>query len=224
MKKFWLIPVALITLTTGLYAQQVEVLNASTIVDLIEDKISTIQSFTGKFAYTYKGVERGGMIYYKTPDMFSMEYWKGDDDEGDVVICDGDTLIMYFEAANIAIKEHLDDEDEDNPVLAWNLDRLTSEYTPTIPDDGYEVSWGGEVCYKVEFTPKNNTTGFSDIYLVASKEGLIYKMWGKTRLGKELSMGITYYSFNSGIDSEHFEFSGDENTQIFENMLIPKVD
>lgn len=207
--------------SVALFSQQVDVYSASTIVELIEDKCSTIDSFIGTFTYEYDDYSRSGYIYYEGPDKFALEYYNSGTEQ-DGIICDGNAIYLIFPAANVAIKEHLSEDGLDSPVLGWNIDRLQKEYTPVIPDEGYEVMYGGDLCYKIKFSPKVNTAGFREIYMVVSTEGLIKKITAESQMGVELVLAVSYSSFNTSIDdSEHFTFDPDENTQVYENMLIP---
>lgn len=199
--------------------QQVQVFSPATVIDLIQERISTIDSFVGSFTYRFDGNTYYGAIYYRAPNKFCLEYQGAQ--SGNKIISDGKILWLVFKWDNIAIKEHLDTETS-TPLVGWNISRLLREYVPTLPEEGYRVDYGGTPAYKVKFVPKSNTAGFRYITMVVSTDGYIRKITAQNQVGKLIEFGVTYSSINTGVAQEHFQFEPDENTQIYEDMLIPR--
>jgi outer membrane lipoprotein-sorting protein len=120
--------VALFAITVSHSQQtQVQVFSPATVIELIQERISTIDSFTGSFTYRFDGNTFYGVIYYRAPNKFALEY-----SGGNRIISDGKLLWLVFKWDNIAIKEHLDTETS-TPLVGWNISRLLREYVPTLP-------------------------------------------------------------------------------------------
>ncbi len=219
--KFVLMSLVLLLAFSATYSQQqrVEVFSPATVIELIQERISTIQSFVGSFTYRFDGNTYYGVIYYKSPNKFCLEYQGAQN--GNFIISDGKILWLVFKYDNIAVKEHLDTETS-TPLVGWNISRLLREYVPTLPEEGYRVDYGGAQAYKVKFVPKSNTAGFRYITMIVTTDGYIRKITAQNQSGKILEFGVTYSSINTGVAQEHFEFEPDENTQIYEDMLIPR--
>lgn len=219
--KFPAAAAVLVFTATLAYSQQqnhIEVFSPATVVDLIKERISTIQSFVGTFTYRFDNNSYYGTILYRSPDKFALEYSGAQG--GNKIISDGKILWLVFKSDNIAIKEHLDTENS-TPLVGWNISRLLREYVPTQPEEGFKVDYGGKAAYKLKFVPKSNTAGFRYIYMVVSTDGYILKITAQNQVGKVIELGVTYSSVNTGVAQEHFQFEPDENTQIYEDMLIP---
>ncbi len=214
MKKLFIL-LALIAMNLSLVsAKNIEVFNAKTITDLIQTKTATIKSFTGGFVYRLESKSYTGTIVYKQPSKFSLAL-----NTGAHIFSDGKYLYIDFKGQNIAVKEFLGDN-EKNPMTGWNIKRLLREYTATLPQNGYKVTYGtaNKPAYRLMFVPKSNTAGFRFIEMIVTDDGLIQKVNAQNQLGKTLEMSINYRSFNNPVNDDNFEFEPDENTQTFENI------
>ncbi len=214
MKKFLILSAILLVNISFISAKKIEVFNAKTIVDLVQEKIATIKSFTGSFVYRLDTKKYSGNIVYKQPNKFSLTL-----NNGPHIFSDGLYLYIDYKGQNVAVKEYLGESDS-NPLMGWNIKRLLREYTPSLPKGGYKVVYGSTKmpAYKILFVPKSNTSGFREIEMIVSEDGLIQKVTAQNQLGKELEMSISYRSFNVGVGEDTFKFEPDENTQTFENI------
>ncbi len=215
-------------LAAPLYAKKINVFTASDIVRLVRDKITQVRTFSGSFKYSYNNRAYGGTILYKSPDRFLMTFYGKSSsgstvDTGQKFISDGKNLWLVFKDQNIAINETLE-RDRKSPMIGWNIDRLLKEYVPTLPKTNYMVRYENAECYKIIFVPKSNTSGFKYINMIASLEGDILKVEAQNQLGNTVELGISYNSssVNQPVSDDNFEFQPDENTQIYENILLPK--
>jgi outer membrane lipoprotein-sorting protein len=215
----------LFVLSNNLFSK-IDVFTADNIVQVIKDKIQKTKTFTGSFVYSYNAKNYYGVIRFKSPGKFAMIYYGqnasgGSYETGQKFVCDGKRLWLYFKDQNIAINESLD-RDKRTPMIGWNINRLLKEYVPTLPKTGYKVQYGKDVAYKIVCVPKSNTAGFRYINMIASEAGDILKMEAQNQLGVNIELAVKYDSFNNPIADDNFEFEPDENTQIYENILIPK--
>lgn len=211
---------------TSLSHAKIDVFTADNIVQIVKDKISKTKTFNGSFIYSFNNRNYYGTIKFKSPNKFAMYYYGksasgGIIDTGQRFISDGKRLWLYFKEQNIAINETLD-KDQRTPMVGWNINRLLKEYVPTLPKTGYQVQYGKEVAYKLVMVPKSNTAGFKYINMIVSQAGDILKMDTQNQLGMNIILEIKYESFNNPISEESFEFEPDENTQIYENILLPR--
>ena len=206
----------LILLFSPSYPQKIEVFNAMSIVDIIQERITKVETFTGNFAYIFDGKAYSGSIIYKAPDKFRMDFSGG----GQRIMSDGKYLWLLFDAQDIAVKEILD-KAKSNPMMGWNIKRLLKDYAPMEPKEGFKVKYKDQIVYKIVFEPRNNTAGFRKIEMFASLEGYILKVKAVTAMGKNLEFEITYNmgTINQAISDASFVFVQNENTQVYENLL-----
>ncbi len=217
-----------ILFSTAFSAKKIAVFTADNILQLIKEKISQTKTFSGSFVYAYNNKAYGGLIKYKSPNRFLMSFY-GKSSTGAVVetgqkfISDGKNLWLVFKDQNIAINETLE-KSKKTPLIGWNIDRLLKEYVATLPKTGYLVRYQNTDCYKILFVPKSNTAGFKSINMIAGMEGEILKVEAQNQMGITVELGIKYEpsSINQPIGDQNFEFQPDENTQIYENILLPK--
>jgi len=208
----------------------VTVLTAEHIVRLIKDKISKTKTFTGSFIYAYNNKTYGGLIKYKSPNKFLMNFY-GKSASGNVIetgqkfISDGKKLWLVFKDQNIAIVESIE-TDKKTPLIGWNIERLLKEYVATLPKTGHVVKYQNANCFKLTFIPRSHTAGFKFINMIVGQEGEILKVEAQNQLGVPIELGIKYEntSINQPMSDENFEFQPDENTQIYENLLLPRKD
>jgi outer membrane lipoprotein-sorting protein len=227
-RKAALIAVSLVIFSAGaVSAKKITVFTAGDIVRIIKDKITQMRTFSGSFTYSFNSKTYAGLIQYKSPDKFLMSFYGksssgGSVDTGQKFVSDGKNLWLVFKDQNIAINETLE-RDKKNPLLGWNIDRLLKEYVPTLPKTNYLVSYKNEECYKIIFVPKSNTAGFKYINMIAGMEGEILKVEAQNQLGNTVELGITYNasSINAPVSDDYFDYKPDENTQQYENILLP---
>lgn len=227
--KYKVIPVLAVILfafARPAFPAKIEVFTADNIVQLIKNKISQVKTFTGSFVYAVNNKSYWGVIKFKSPNKFVMTYMAnnatgGTVESGQKFVSDGKNLWLVFKDQNIAINETLE-KDKTNPVYGWNISRLTKEYVPTLPKTGYKVKYGNIVALKVTFVPKSNTAGFKYINMIIDESGNILKVESQNQVGNNIELGIKYDTFNQPIAEENFEYEPDENTQIYENILLPK--
>jgi outer membrane lipoprotein-sorting protein len=218
MKRY--IVAILVILTAGVfssaYAETIDVFNATTIANLIRDRVAKVNTFTGTFTYRIDNRNMNGEIHYKAPNKFSMDY-----ENKNRIVSDGRNLWLFFESHNIAVREGLD-RDTSTPMVGWNIKRLMREYVPVLPRDGnYRVSYANAPAYRVFFSPRSNTAGFRSIEMIVSEDGLIRRINAVNQLGKTIQLSINYSTINNPIRDEVFMFEIDEETQVYENILIP---
>lgn len=221
-----ILAIALFAVSRPAYPAKIEVFTADNIVQLIKNKIGQIKTFTGSFVYAVNNKSYWGVIKFKSPNKFVMTYMAnnatgGTVESGQKFVSDGKNLWLVFKDQNIAINEVLE-KDKSNPLYGWNINRLTKEYVPTLPKTGYKVKYGNIVAFKVTFVPKSNTAGFKYINMIIDENGSIMKVESQNQVGNNIELGIKYETFNQPIAEENFEYEPDENTQIYENILLPK--
>jgi len=226
MNRKILILLSIIFLISNLYsAKKVEVFTADNIIQLIKGKIATVKNFVGVFTYKINNKTYYGEIKFKYPNKFLMNYYmKTSGDNYDIyqkIVSNGKNLWLVFKDQNIAISEILE-RDKDTPLVGWNINRLVKEYYPVLPKTGYKVLYGNINAYRIEFTPKSSTAGFKYINMIVSENGDILKIEAQNQVGTSIEMSIKYTAFNIGISDDEFDYEPDENTQIYENILLPK--
>ncbi len=209
-----------------LYAAKIEVFTADNIVQLIKNKISQTKTFTGSFVYAVNNKTSWGVIKFKSPNKFLLNYMNqtsggGMAESGQKFVSDGKNLWLVFRDQNVAINETLA-RDRSSPLIGWNLNRLQKEYIPTLPKTGYRVKYGNAEAYKILFVPKSNTAGFKSVGMVVAESGDILKVEAVNQVGNKIELGIKYESFNQPLSEDNFTYEPDENTQIYENILLPK--
>jgi outer membrane lipoprotein-sorting protein len=211
---------------TAVYPAKIEVFTADNIIQLIKSKIGQIKTFTGSFVYAVNNKSYWGVIKFKSPNKFVMTYMANNStgtavESGQKFVSDGKNLWLVFKDQNIAINETLE-KDRSNPMFGWNINRIQKEYVPTLPKTGYKVKYGNIEAYKITFVPKSNTSGFKFINMVIDENGSIMKIESQNQVGNNIELGLKYDGFNQPIAEENFEYEPDENTQIYENILLPK--
>ncbi len=208
-------------------AKKIAVAAPMDIIRIIKEKIVQTRTFSGSFTYSFNNKTFGGVIEYKAPDKFIMSFYGKSStgasvETGQKFISDGKNLWLVFKDQNIAINETLE-KDKKSPLVGWNIDRLLKEYVPTLPKTNYMVSYKNTECYKIIFIPKSNTAGFKYINMIAGLEGDILKVEAQNQLGNTVEMGISYNasSINQPVSDDNFDYKPDENTQQYENILLP---
>lgn len=231
MRKF-VITLLLIGLA-GSVSAKINVFTADNVVQLVRDRIGKIKTFSGTFVYVVNRTKKSwGRIVYRTPNKFAMIYYgqnaKGESYEtGQKFISDGKNLWLVFKDQNIAISENL--ERSNTPIVGWNINRLLKEYVPTLPKvpgnngnpTNYMVRLGKDLVYRLIFVPKSTTAGFKNITMYVSSAGDIMKVEAENQLGGFLELSVTYSEFNQPVGENTFKFEADENTQIYQNILLP---
>ena len=218
----------LFILISPLYSAKIEVFTADNIIQLIKDKIVKVQTFSGSFIYSINNKVSWGAIKYKAPNKFVLSFLSkgsggGSYETGQKIISDGKNLWLVFKNENIAINETLD-KSKDTPMIGWNITRLLKEYVPTLPKTGYKVQYTDKPAFKLTFIPKSNTSGFKYINMIINEGGDILKIETVNQLGISIELSIRYDSFNDTVQEKNFEYEPDENTQIYENIILPKDD
>ncbi len=227
MKKMMIVLLFISLVESSLYAQKkIDVFTAATIVDLVKSRLEKIKTFRGSFRYSFDGKNYWGKILYKAPNRFVMNYLSAvkQGEEPTVrqkILSDGKELWIVIKDQNFAIREKLDNE-EKNPLIGWNIKRLLREYVATLPKEGYKVRYGKSIAYKLVFVPKSNTSSFRSLYMIISDKGYIQKVSAVNQLSKRIDFAISYGSINTAILDEEFIYDPDEETQIYENILIPE--
>ncbi len=216
---FMLVPILL-------FGKKIEVVNANSLLEIVRNKIVKTRSFSGAFIYTVKNKTFYGAVKFKAPNKFLFNFYgknsKGETfDTGSKMVSDGKVFWIYLKEQNVAIRESLV-RDRKTPMIGWNIDRLTKEYVATIPKEGYKVNFQNIEAYKLAFIPKNSTAGFKYINMIFNTDGDILKMEAQNQLGDKVELIIKYNEFNINISETSFEFSPDENTQIYDNILVPE--
>lgn len=196
---------------------KIEVTTADNIVRLVKERIAQVQSFSGRFVYTLNGKVNEGNIQFKSPNKFVMQFTTSDTQ----IISDGKVLWLVFKGENVAISETLD-KDKNTPMVGWNITRLLKEYVATFPKTGHQITYKDKPAFKLTFIPRSNTSGFRFINMTVSTNGDILEMDAVNQLGNNVRLAVSYYSFNTGVADKQFEYEPDENTQIYENLLLPR--
>ncbi len=223
MKKFFTL---LLIIPLFLYSKKIEVMSANTLVEIVKSKIIKTRTFTGSFVYAIQNKTFFGIIKYKAPNKFLFNYYgknaKGELYEtGNKIVSDGKNLWIYMKEQNVAIRESLSREKR-TPMIGWNIERLLKEYVPTIPKEGYKITYQNKQVYKLSLIPKSSMAGFKYINMIFNEEGDILKMEAQNQLGTKIELSLKYEKFNENIADTTFEFMPDENTQIYENILVPE--
>jgi len=224
MKKYFLL--GLFFLPILLYSKKIDVTTANTLVEIVRNRIIKTRTFTAGFIYSVNNKTFFGVLKYKAPNKFLFSYYgrnsKGETfDTGSKIVSDGKSLWIYMKEQNVAIREPLSKERK-TPMIGWNIDRLLKEYVPTIPKEGYKVEFQKLSAYRLTFVPKSSIAGFKYINMIFNEEGDILKMEAQNQLGKSIELALKYENFNVNFSDTIFEFSPDENTQIYENILVPE--
>ncbi|MGC8765731.1 MAG: LolA family protein [Brevinematia bacterium] len=209
-----------------LYSKKIEVTSANTLLEIVKSRIIKTRTFTGSFVCVVNKKTYFGIIKYKAPNKFLFSYYgrtpKGELYEtGSKIVSDGKNFWIYLKDQNVAIRESLAREKR-TPMIGWNIDRLLKEYVATIPKDGYKFTYQNKTAYKLSFVPKNKMAGFKYINMIFNEDGDILKMEAMNQLDTTIELSLKYESFNINIVDTTFEFFPDENTQIYENILVPE--
>ena len=226
-KRLVLLVLALVFLSLGLgFTAKIEVFTADNVVQMVKEKIIKTRSFSGSFVYVFNNRSFTGEIKYKSPNKFLMNYMTKNNsgaivESGQKIVSDGKSLWLVFKDQNVAINESLE-KSKHNPMIGWNIERLMKEYVPTVPKSGYKVQYGNAIAYKIIFVPKSNTAGFRYINMIVNDGGDIQKVEAQNQIGGTIELAIKYDAFNQTIADEDFEYEPDEDTQIYENILLPK--
>lgn len=163
-----------------------EKVTVNTILQKIQNYTSTVRTFTANFVYAVNKKTYGGVLYYKAPNKFSMDY-----STGNRMLSDGKVLWIVIKDQNIAIRENLEKVKLATPLTGWNIQRLQKEYVPFLPKD-YAVLFRGKPAYRIEFKPKSTLAAFRYIELIVSPEGQIQRMLARNQLGREVQLELSY--------------------------------
>ncbi len=234
--RFFFIAVLSTTLASFAFGAKIEVINADKYVQAIRSRILKVKTFSGSFVYVFNNKTYSGEIFFKYPNKFLMVYF-GQSAKGDVLetgqkfVSDGKSLWLVFKNQNIAINETL--ERGSSPLIGWNINRLLKEYVATLPKsdaknkvkgtpESYLVNYRNAIAYKILFVPKSNTAGFKFMSMIINEAGDILKVESQNQLGASIELAINYRTFNEPISDQKFEYEPDENTQIYENILLSR--
>lgn len=191
-----------------------EKVTVNLILQKIQNYTSTVRTFTANFAYVVNKRTYSGVLFYKAPNKFAMEY-----STGNRMLSDGKVLWIVIKDQNIAIRESLEKTKSVTPLVGWNIQRLQKEYIPFLPKD-HMVSFRGKMAYRIEFKPKSTLSAFRYIELIVSSEGQIQRMMARNQLGREVQLELSYTGFNMSLGDDRFLYEPDENTYIFDDILI----
>ncbi|MFN4216448.1 MAG: LolA family protein [Brevinematales bacterium] len=191
-----------------------EKVSVNTLLQKIQTYTATVRTFTASFVYVVNKKTYQGVLYYKAPNKFAMEY-----SSGNRMLSDGKVLWIVIKDQNIAIRENLEKTKVATPLTGWNIQRLQKEYIPFLPRD-YAVMFRGKQAYRIEFKPKSTLSAFRYIEFVVSPEGQIQRMVARNQLGREVQLELSYTGFNMSLGEDRFLYEPDENTYIFDDILI----
>jgi outer membrane lipoprotein-sorting protein len=237
MKK--IIWITLLFIPIALYPAKIDVVNAEKIVQLVREKIIKTKTFMGSFVYSLNNKSYYGTIIYKSPNKFTMNYIGNNGsgqpyETGQRILSDGKTLWLVYKEQNIAINETL--EKAKTPLIGWNITRLIREYVATLPktdkrkedkkskvaEDPSLITYKNKPAHKIIFIPKSSTAGFKYINMILSPDGDILEVEAQNQMNVLVRLAISYEQFNVAVPETTFEYEPDENTQIYENILLPK--
>jgi len=208
--KRWVL--SLLCVPVVMFAQ--EKVSVNLLLQKIQNYTATVRTFTANFVYVVNKKTYQGVLYYKAPNKFSMDYTTGNR-----MLSDGKVLWIVIKDQNIAIRENLEKTKSATPLTGWNIQRLQKEYIPFLPKD-YAVVFRGKQAYRIEFKPKSTLSAFRYIELIVSGEGQIQRMVARNQLGREVQLELAYTGFNMSLGEDRFVYEPDENTYIFDDILI----
>ncbi|MCX7881689.1 MAG: outer-membrane lipoprotein carrier protein LolA [Brevinematales bacterium] len=191
-----------------------EKISVNVLLQKIQNYTATVRTFTATFVYVVNKKTYQGVLYYKAPSKFAMEY-----SSGNRMLSDGKVLWIVIKDQNIAIRENLEKTKNVTPLTGWNIQRLQKEYIPFLPKE-YTVIFRGKPAYRIEFKPKSTLSAFRYIELVVSTEGQIQRMVARNQLGREVQLELSYTGMNVSLGEDRFLYEPDENTYIFDDILI----
>lgn len=193
-------------------AKRVQVQNAATVVEFIEQNLSKYKSFAGSFVYKRNNRTFQGTLLYTAPDKLLMNF-----NDKTKIVSDG--KFVWVSDGNLIGRQSLD-ESKTSPIAMWNLRRLSSQYTATSAPTGLEIMYGNLPAYQIVFEPKANTTGFRRIELIAERDsGLIRSIKGTSRVGSRTELALSYREFNKAYPETNFIIDTTEDSQIYDNVF-----
>lgn len=199
-----------------LFSQTISVFNASSVADLIEQKVSKIKSFKGNFTYKKDNKVSTGSIIYVAPHKLNMEILSSDGSaEPKRIICDG--INMMVQQGDLIARQRL--MEDTHPLKAWSISRLRYQYIPTAPASGLETMYANVAAYKIIFEPKLNTTNFRTIEMIVDTQGLMRFVKAVSRLGITTELTLSYREFNRDYFNKEFEVVTTEKSQIYDNIF-----
>lgn len=193
-------------------ARRVQVQNAATVVEFIEQSVSKYKSFAGSFVYRKNNKTSQGSIIYAAPDKMVMDF------AGNLrIVSDG--KFVWISDGSLIGRQSLEAANT-SPVALWNLRRLSGQYTATAAPEGLEIMYGNTPAYQIIFEPKANTTGFRRIELIAERDsGLIRQIKGTSRVGNRTELAVSYREFNKTYNETNFIVETTEDSQIYDNVF-----
>lgn len=197
------------------FGQSITVFNASSVADIIDKHSAKYKSFSGRFVYKKNNRTQSGTITYAAPDKLVMQFGTANNPQNQKII--SDSRFLWIIDGDIIGRQSL--ETVTNPLGAWNIKRLITQYTPTAPNTGLEIMYGSTPAYKIVLEPKKNTTSFRRIELIAEKSGLIRQITGISRVGIKTELSISYNEFNQEYDQKLFLVETTEDSQIYDNIF-----
>ncbi|MGL5255207.1 MAG: LolA family protein [Brevinema sp.] len=204
----------LLCLSINIFAQsgRVEVRNAASVVEFIEQNTAKYKSFGGSFVYKKNNRTQQGSILYAAPDKLSMTFVNSTAK----IVSDG--KFVWISDGNLIGRQNL--ESSTSPINVWNIRRLVAQYTATSAPDGLNVMYGTVPAYRIIFEPKANTTSFRRIELIAERDsGLIRQISGTSRVGIKTELAVNYREFNKNYNDTNFTVEVTEDSQIFDNIF-----
>ena len=210
--RFWILP-TLLGLSIGTFAQaRVEVKNAASVVEFIEQNTAKYKSFGGSFVYKKNNRTQQGSIIYTAPDKLVMNF------ANSTAKIASDGKFVWISDGNLVGRQTL--EAAGTPLNVWNIRRLAAQYTATSAADGLNVMYGSVPAYRIIFEPKANTTSFRRIELIAERDtGLIRQITGTSRVGTRTELAVSYREFNKVYNETNFAIEVTEDSQIFDNIF-----
>ncbi len=174
----------------------------------------SIRSFTGTIETTINNKSSKGSIKFKKPNKVAIDFYSP---EPRKIISDGKNIWIYLSRENTTIKQPILPKDRGFSIYVSDYEnpfsRLFDEYIVTSFSES-----GNTYVFKMKPKP-GVVTGFTEIYIVAYKQGLLQEFSGITIDKSKFSVKYSYSSINPELDDREFFFSPPANSQVFSNIF-----
>ena len=204
----------------GLFAQQI--LTANEFFDNVAANYATIEDYVATVAWSDESAAMRGELTYKRPNLIRIDFT---DPEDQVLVSNGETLMVYVPAYNVVLQQELREPVEAAPggiateeglaLMRRNYNIAYLEGPEPVP-----LSEDSEVFVtQLRLDRKQATEGFRQLVLSVDEAGYIRRIDATKVDWEEVRMELSDIRINQRISDQVFEEDPDPAASVNENFL-----
>lgn len=209
----------------GIFSQ--EIITASEFFDLVSENYRQIEDYQAKIEINQENSIMSGTIFHRRPNLLLIEF---EDPEEQVIVVDGETLVIYIPYLNVVMEQHLDplqQEEEEAGAFALatgqGLDLMKERYSVAYLDSQDAVPLdedSQEMVRKLKLEWQTIDEGFRQLTVSVDEDLFIRRIAGITSGFEEIQLDFTEMVVNQNLPEGRFRYIIPPSANIISNFIF----